>query len=44
MLEMYQKFIAAANGKMYICYDVFAAEAIAMRFGMNLARMVGCSK
>lgn len=27
-----------------ICFDSFTVEAIAVRFGMNLARTVGCSK
>jgi hypothetical protein len=34
------KFIAAANGKIDICFDSFTAEAIAVRFGMNLARLL----
>jgi ribonuclease HI len=38
------KFIAAANGKIDICFDSFTAEATAVRFGMNLARTVGVTK
>ena len=38
------KFIAAANEKLRVCYDAFTAEAIAIRFGLNLARTTGCSK
>ena len=38
------KFIAAANEKMDLCFDSFTAEAIAVRFGLNLANTVGCSK
>uniref|UniRef100_A0A8I6Z006 RNase H type-1 domain-containing protein n=1 Tax=Hordeum vulgare subsp. vulgare TaxID=112509 RepID=A0A8I6Z006_HORVV len=37
-------FVAAANEKLEICYDVSTAEAIFVRFGLNLARTVGCSK
>ncbi|KAF7100170.1 hypothetical protein CFC21_101709 [Triticum aestivum] len=29
---------------MDICFDSFTAEAIAVRFGLNLANTVGCSK
>ena len=39
-----RKFIAAANKKMDLCFDLFTAEAIAVRFGLNLANTVGCSK
>ncbi|KAE8809873.1 hypothetical protein D1007_13465 [Hordeum vulgare] len=38
------KFIAVANEKIEICYDAFIAEAIAVRFGLNLGRRVGCSR
>lgn len=38
------KFVVAANQKIEICYDSFTAEALAVRFGLNLARTVGCSK
>jgi len=38
------KFIAAANERVDICYDSFTAEALAVRFGLNLARTIGCSK
>lgn len=34
------QFVAAANGKLDTCFDSFTAEAIAVRFGMNLARTV----
>ncbi|KAE8799616.1 putative protease Do-like 14 [Hordeum vulgare] len=36
--------IIVANGKIDICFDSFTAEAIAIRFGMNLVRTVGYSK
>ncbi|XBI23995.1 hypothetical protein VPH35_049137 [Triticum aestivum] len=38
------EFIAAANEKMDLCFDSFTAEAIAVRFGLNLASAIGCSK
>ena len=38
------RFIAAANEKLDTCFDSFIAEAIAVRFGMNFARTMGCSK
>lgn len=38
------KFIVAANEKLNFCFDSFSAEAIAVGFGLNLARTVGCSK
>ena len=38
------QFIAAANEKIGICFDSFNAEALAVRFGLNLARTVGCSR
>src|SRR4051812_7627674 len=38
------KFVACANEKIEICYDSFTAEAMAVRFGLNLAKIVGCSK
>ncbi|KAE8809090.1 hypothetical protein D1007_14534 [Hordeum vulgare] len=38
------KFIAAANEEIDICFDSFTDEAIEVRFGMNLARIAGCSK
>jgi hypothetical protein len=38
------QFLLAANEKLDICFDSFTAEAIAVRFGMNLARTMGCSK
>lgn len=38
------KFVAAANERLNFCYDPFSAEAIAVRFGLNLAKMMGCSK
>ena len=38
------RFVAAANEKINVCNDVFTAEALAVRFGMNLARTVGCCK
>ncbi|KAI4999787.1 hypothetical protein ZWY2020_004376 [Hordeum vulgare] len=38
------QFIAAANERIDICYDSHTAEALAVRFGMNLARTIGCSK
>lgn len=33
----HELFVAAANGKIIICFDSFTTEAIAARFGMNLA-------
>lgn len=38
------KSIAAANEKMSFCFYAFTAEATAVRFGLNLARTLGCSK
>ena len=38
------KFIAAANERLNFCYDSFSAEATAVRFRLNLAHKVGCSK
>jgi len=38
------KFIAATNEKIDLCFDSFTAEAVAVRFGMNLAHTVGCIK
>ncbi|KAI4994410.1 hypothetical protein ZWY2020_029458 [Hordeum vulgare] len=38
------QFIAAANERIDICFDSFTAEALAVRFGLNLARTVGCSR
>ena len=37
-------FIAAANEKLEICYNSFTSEALIVRFGLNLARTMGCSK
>ncbi|KAE8812465.1 putative disease resistance RPP8-like protein 4 [Hordeum vulgare] len=37
-------FVAAANEKLDVCFDSFTAEAIALRFGFNLARTVGCNR
>lgn len=38
------KCIVVANEKIELCFDLFPAEAVAIRYGMNLARIVGCSK
>ncbi|KAI5005781.1 hypothetical protein ZWY2020_033024 [Hordeum vulgare] len=38
------QFIAATNDRIDICYDPNTAEALAVRFGLNLARTIGCSK
>ncbi|KAI5010157.1 hypothetical protein ZWY2020_012294 [Hordeum vulgare] len=38
------QFLAAANDKIDICYDSNTAEALGVRFGLNLARTIGCSK
>lgn len=38
------KFIAAANEKLDVCHDAFTAEAISLRFGLNLARNTGCNR
>ncbi|KAE8796077.1 hypothetical protein D1007_28934 [Hordeum vulgare] len=38
------KFIAASNSVIGVCLDVYMAEAIALRFGLNLATSVGCNK
>ena len=38
------KFIEAANEKMSVCFDAFTPEGTAVRFGLNLARTVGCNK
>ena len=38
------KFLAAANERIEICLDSFTAEAIAVRFGINLARTIGYNK
>ena len=38
------KFIVAANEKTDLCFDSFTTQAIAVRFGMNLTCIVGCSK
>lgn len=38
------KFIAATNERLNFCYDPFSVEAISVRFGLNLAKLVGCSK
>ncbi|KAI5016861.1 hypothetical protein ZWY2020_037239 [Hordeum vulgare] len=38
------QFIAAANERIDICFDSITAEALAVRFGLNLARTVGCSR
>lgn len=38
------KFITATNEKVEICYDSFIEEALALRFGINLARTMVCSK
>ncbi|KAE8810386.1 putative protease Do-like 14 [Hordeum vulgare] len=37
-------FVASVNEKLEICYDISTAEAIVVRFGLSLARTVGCSK
>ena len=37
-------FLAASNNVAGACTDVFMAEALALRFGLNLATSVGCSK
>lgn len=37
-------FIAASNNVVGVCMDVFMAEALALRFGLNLATSVGCNK
>ena len=36
--------MADANEKIEICLDSFTAEAIAVRFGINLARTIGYNK
>lgn len=36
-------FIAAASEKIELCSDVFMVEAMALRFGLNLAQTVGCN-
>ena len=36
--------MAATNEQLSLCYDPFSAEAIAVSFGLNLAKVVGCSK
>ncbi|XP_073361442.1 uncharacterized protein [Aegilops tauschii subsp. strangulata] len=38
------KFLAAANERIEICLVSFTPEAIAVRFGINLARTIGCNK
>ncbi|KAE8786510.1 hypothetical protein D1007_39664 [Hordeum vulgare] len=38
------KFIAASNYVVDVCFDMFKAEALALRFGLNLAMSVGCNK
>ena len=38
------KVHAAANEKIDVCFDSFMEEAVAVRFGMNLACTVGYSK
>ena len=38
------EFIVPANERIDICYDSFTTEALAVRFGLNLGRTVGCSK
>lgn len=38
------KFIAAAKERLNFWYDSFTVEAIVVRFGLNLAQTVGCSK
>ncbi|KAE8797861.1 hypothetical protein D1007_27001 [Hordeum vulgare] len=38
------KLIAASNSIIGVCLDVFMAEALALRFGLNLAMSVGCNK
>ncbi|XBI48054.1 hypothetical protein VPH35_111878 [Triticum aestivum] len=38
------KFIAAGNGKIEWCGDALMAEAMALRFGLNLATTVGCNR
>ncbi|KAE8785137.1 Mitochondrial outer membrane porin [Hordeum vulgare] len=35
------KFIATSNSVIGVCLDVFMAEALAFRFGLNLATSVG---
>ena len=38
------KFLAAGNNVAGECMDVFMAEALALRFGLNLAQNYGCSR
>lgn len=38
------KFLAASNNRAGDCLDVFMAEALALRFGLNLASFVGCTR
>ncbi|KAI4982825.1 hypothetical protein ZWY2020_023317 [Hordeum vulgare] len=43
-VEVVIRLLHYFSEKIDICFDSFIAEAIAVRFGMNLARTVGCSK
>lgn len=38
------KFLAVGNNFAGVCIDVFIAEALALWFGLNLARSFGCNK
>ena len=38
------RLLKSANEMIEICLDSFTAEAIAVRFGINLARTIGGSK
>ena len=38
------RFIAGGNGKIDYCADVLMAEALALKFGLNLAQRAGCNR
>lgn len=38
------KFLAAGNNVVGECMDIFTTEALALRFGLNLAQIYGCSR
>ena len=37
------RFIAGGNGKIDYCADVLMAEALALKFGLNLVQRTGCN-
>ena len=38
------RFIAGGNGRIDYCADVLMVEALALKFGLNLAQRAGCNR